>query len=1623
MLVFDLSAGVGGQINNIQNDEFFDAEFKNSNIPPLMCDNSVCANKNRSPDSTPIDAGVPVQEYGWWYSYWYDLDDNGMDDRLQKIIGGERESESMTSIVGDDGRQTVAIIIHYAWHPGNSDINKIKMVLSKYGWQEEGSWFMPMTILDNIVLDHVPVSSLVDLWSIEGVVLIEQQNVIIPYLDKATKGSKVRSSSSYSETMRELGYDGSGIVIAILDTGVDNEHFSLDDFKDDNTDNTNDPNDLPDPKWVAGCDATSFSGDTCSNTGDEDPDDGDGHGTHVAGIALGTGDRDRVNQGYAPGSYLVDVKVMTDAGGSNSQSILQGIEWTTTNVDTDWGNNDSSNGIDIMSMSFGSSSNPAGEDDAGDSGTSAEALAVNRAAEAGIVCIAAIGNDGQRRVTSVGAADSAITVGAIDDQNTINRADDDIASYSNSGPREDDDDDDTEDELKPWVVAPGSGIISAENAQSSSIIPGSENNRADDGYTSKDGTSMSTPAVAGLVAIMLQVGIQENLIEERNPENTEIIKEYLMKYSEKKSSATETVDGYAWNQDYGFGIIDGKAILKGMFDDGTGVDPGTGNQTDPTGPESGTGKWIEIESPMDGKCEYDSDTLVCKSWVIEGETYRIRGNIDQDNWSLEDNGTIENVVVQVTYKYKPADNQPEKEEILLEWHNPEVILTDNSITNWTTSIIIPEFTEDELDATQIFIRVAAENEFGQWSELRKASYGIGMIDIILESPSGQNDLYGVIDVIGKWESVDGCTIQWRLGTEEWKNATTYEGNGYTYNSQNSNGQNTIKTGMVRNSGDWDFEWDTREISDGTHRISVRFVSGNGVRSEEIRQQITIDNIPPSPDLMFRSSALSFEEYGIPVSDVYVNTFLEIRGTIRNIGDMSAYDVGIILEEEGARRDEYIIPQINSGEIIDVVLYWNPAISGNRNIEIIIDPIGTIEESDETNNKLSDTFYIIPRPDGVDLAIRENAVKTLPEIPRPNEQLIIDVRIDNLGSTDASNIEGFIEIKTDKGWQQIASTQINRIVGQGSLQISFSFTPNESGILKMRVNVGGDISDINWENNVFQTNIIIDKSTLTGPRNMNFKEGEVPIEIIDLEEGGLIITEKNNGLNLYKLTQSKNIVSCNNIMEETWAGEISIEVNEDNVAHMVWTRRYLDSNGYYKQTLTYSSIDSACQMTPIQDLMPPILLSDGKYWGIDMDMRDSEIIVSGYHQDIFTGGTFQKKTDIFLIYGDNPTSSEDWALTSEIISDLDIMTNGADSLEVEFGVEDEVHILYQGNRNDSTGIERLGLWYAHGEINQPNWAFKKAVGDEASLAEMVVIVEDDDEKIIAVWREGSLQNSEIVGIIADSSFRPLNGQEDRFVARGLRNINSIETERGVQIYFDTVGPNGPQIQYGLINFEEGWIGISNRLNSGQLHSSTKAPSSSETLILHTSTNGWQIRSLIDDEAQKDNDISILDWVKIKLGLGNNDQEFRILITGVSITVLILCAIIMVTLSAQGVKWAGERRRKKASGLVLLEDDLVEIIDDNDISIQNNEVELIESVIDNDSRNNKTNNRRERRASISENIEETQAYEVNISNEKNIEEKKELVINRQIICPTCNARFEALLRVSSMKCPVCEDRIDL
>ena len=181
ILVFLLDVPIGAahvpDVENPDSTVFFEGETPT--IPSLICGEEECQ-KERNPTHTPLNSSPPAMEFGWWNGFWSDSDSNGFDDRLQLIVAGERESVSVTSIVGDDGRGTVAIIVHYAWHPGIPDIDSLKGVIEQHGWENEGSWFMVMDHLDAIVLDHVPVSSLIDIWSLDGFVLVEEQSVIVP---------------------------------------------------------------------------------------------------------------------------------------------------------------------------------------------------------------------------------------------------------------------------------------------------------------------------------------------------------------------------------------------------------------------------------------------------------------------------------------------------------------------------------------------------------------------------------------------------------------------------------------------------------------------------------------------------------------------------------------------------------------------------------------------------------------------------------------------------------------------------------------------------------------------------------------------------------------------------------------------------------------------------------------------------------------------------------------------------------------------------------------------------------------------------------------------------------------------------------------------------------------------------------------------------------------------------------------------------------------------------------------------------------------------------------------------------------------------------------------------------
>ena len=145
-------------------------------LPPLMCGDDLCDRPLRMYDRQGREAAL---DYGWWQAYGPDLDWNGMDDRLQRVLDG-MESVSPTAILGPDGRKTVAIVVDYAWHPTDVEIASLTNTLDQHGWigTDDGAWFEVLRSIDSIVVDKVPVSALMDIYHLDGVVVIEMQNVI-----------------------------------------------------------------------------------------------------------------------------------------------------------------------------------------------------------------------------------------------------------------------------------------------------------------------------------------------------------------------------------------------------------------------------------------------------------------------------------------------------------------------------------------------------------------------------------------------------------------------------------------------------------------------------------------------------------------------------------------------------------------------------------------------------------------------------------------------------------------------------------------------------------------------------------------------------------------------------------------------------------------------------------------------------------------------------------------------------------------------------------------------------------------------------------------------------------------------------------------------------------------------------------------------------------------------------------------------------------------------------------------------------------------------------------------------------------------------------------------------------
>lgn len=262
------------------------------------------------------------------------------------------------------------------------------------------------------------------------------------WLDGVRKASLDKSVPQIgAPTAWAAGYDGKGVKIAVLDTGVDATH--------------------PDLKSQV-IEAKNFS--TAA-----DATDHFGHGTHVASIAAGTGAKSNGKyKGVAPGAKILSGKVLDDTGSGDDSGILAGMEWA------------AAQGADVVNLSLGGQDTP--EIDL------LEAEVNKLSAEKGILFAIAAGNAGPESVGSPGSADAALTVGAVDDK-------DKLADFSSTGPRTGD------GAIKPDVTAPGVDITAA--AAKGSVID-QEVGEKPPGYLTISGTSMATPHVAGAAAILKQ---------------------------------------------------------------------------------------------------------------------------------------------------------------------------------------------------------------------------------------------------------------------------------------------------------------------------------------------------------------------------------------------------------------------------------------------------------------------------------------------------------------------------------------------------------------------------------------------------------------------------------------------------------------------------------------------------------------------------------------------------------------------------------------------------------------------------------------------------------------------------------------------------------------------------------------------------------------------------------------------------------------------------------------------------------------------------------------------------------------------------------------------------------------
>jgi serine protease AprX len=380
--------------------------------------------------------------------------------------GGDRKLDAALRIRAHEGRGTSRVIVETT--DGSAADSLIRLVAG-----------VPGRLLPSLhgQVAEVPNAALDEFADNPGVAAVR--------LDRPVEGTMERTGATTGATWARahLGVDGSGVGVALIDSGVTSWH-----------------DDLGSDRVVHFMDFVDFQPLAYDDYG---------HGTHVAGIIAGNGyDSNGARTGMAPGASLIVLKVLDGDGNGYISNVIAALDYAVQNR--------ARFNIRVVNLSVAAGVYESYE-------TDPLTLAARRAVEAGIVVVTAAGNFGRNAkgqpqyggVTSPGNAPWVLTVGASTHKGTVTRKDDEVAPFSSRGPSY------IDYAAKPDLVAPGVGIESLTDGSSllfsthsAARLWGSVDTVTQP-YLSLSGTSMSAPVVAGAVALMLQANpaLTPNLVK------------------------------------------------------------------------------------------------------------------------------------------------------------------------------------------------------------------------------------------------------------------------------------------------------------------------------------------------------------------------------------------------------------------------------------------------------------------------------------------------------------------------------------------------------------------------------------------------------------------------------------------------------------------------------------------------------------------------------------------------------------------------------------------------------------------------------------------------------------------------------------------------------------------------------------------------------------------------------------------------------------------------------------------------------------------------------------------------------------------------------------------------------